>query len=425
MLSAGSISYSLNNDNKFTPEEQEQKDISDIINDINKASEHKIKVEPSNKEPSKIAENLDKNIKDIEHKTKEQQLPENKLDINNIINIIKYKDQKDSMSVVFDNTEATPYKFSFYDNKQTLLGSFNVLQIIKFFGMEWEPKFMESIDLGLSPDLIKKMLGEIIIDKDTNRVEIKLKSHLESPFMGNIEMLIKLNNGIREYEIKHLENDLLKLENQKLKKRIRLTIKQFIYILLNHALKVIAHISEEIKNDPSRKELADTLLKYSIGITYRISSFVRDQLDLQIYSINALSENMVKLLSVRKVIASKMNSMIHKIEKENDKIDDILEKMNIQKGGEITSLSSNSQESPNTEDQSSDKKQHKKLKQKVIKISSSSKSISNMSELFDTDDSNNNFLSETDTNSEIDSLTESEFEDSNNSASHESAIYNL
>jgi hypothetical protein len=386
-------------------------------------------------------------------------------------NIIKVPENNDSIMVKYDGSTDN---FTFFDYKNSPLGSFNINQLMRYFGIKWDNKFMQNIDSGTSMDVIHSLIGNVTIDKDTNRVIVKLKSYLDSPFMGDIEMLFKFNNAIRNFELNSLENELNKIESLKTRKYIRMTIKQFIYLILNHTLKIIATISEQIKNDSTKENLKNTLLKYSVGIVHRISSFVRDQLELNIIQLDKLNENTTKLNDVRQLIIKKFDSIGSTIDKQNDKINQMIS----QHGGSIatssnsntTSMTSsisntsnvsisssikNSEKqavSPDTSisksisskpsDTSISKTESGKLRSTETSINTSNKSSSVISELinkakntkqfsisslFEDSDSENGFASENTDDSDIDSISSLKSVNSKKTDSDKSysAIYNI
>jgi hypothetical protein len=52
-------------------------------------------------------------------------------------------------------------KYTFYNSNKSILGSFNIKQLIKYIGKQIEPNFYNIVDAGYSEDLIKSMIGEI------------------------------------------------------------------------------------------------------------------------------------------------------------------------------------------------------------------------------------------------------------------------
>ena len=275
MLSAGSISYAVNADNenkleKFTSEEDKKL--------IEKPKEKKQKTQ---------------NIK-----------------IEKVINI--------NGSKYYDNKQDS--KFIFYDYKNTLLGSFNISQLIKFLYTPYT-KNTDNNDTT-SFELIRNLIFDVELENDD--IEIKFRSYMDSPFTGNLEMLLKLSSGLKDYE-ENIENELSKFDDQRMKKKLKLLLKQFSYCLLNHILRVIYSISEEIKNDNSKKELKDKLLRYSVGINYRIGSYVISQLNNQIEQNNKISRNMINLLEVKSKVLQKVENLEKTLCKQNDKINDLIE----------------------------------------------------------------------------------------------------
>jgi hypothetical protein len=335
----------------------------------------------------------------INNKPKPEQINQfidNKVYHNRHINIIKkVENNKDGIMVTHDKING---KFTFYDYKNSQLGSFDIHQLIKYLGSQWQNTFMNNIDISLSIDIINALICNVEIDKDTNRIFIKLKSYIDTPFMGNIEMLMKLNGELRTFELNNLENELNMIENLKIRKYIRITIKQFIYQLLNHTLKVIANISEEIKHDNNiRKELKDSLLKNSVAIVYRISSFVNNQLEFNISQIEKLNENSIKLKNAKNILINKIDNITSIMEKQSSKIDSLFNKIE-QRGGKCIE-----HEKPH------------KIKEKIINVSVSE----DFSSFFSKSDSENEFKSDSESD------YESESESVIDSDKSYSAIYNL
>ena len=228
--------------------------------------------------------------------------------------------------------------FTLYNSNKSILGSFNFKQIIKYIGKQIDPTFYNFIDSGFSEELIESMIGEILIDPITGKINIILKSHLNSPFMGNIDLLIKLNNAFLKYEVKDLLNDISSINNEKSKYNIKITIKQFIYLFINHTLKIISIITENTKNDPSKIDMNKNLLKYSVSLTYKISNFMKEHLDNNNVQYKKIYDNLEKLINMKKNINNKIESLEDKIKQQNNLIYSIINKDNNQETTNTTNL---------------------------------------------------------------------------------------
>lgn len=236
-------------------------------------------------------------------------------------------------------------KFSFYDNHETYLGSFSVMQIVRHLAHKWDSSFYSEVELShITQDLISKMIGDVLIDPVTQKVLIKLKSHLDSPFMGDIEMLVELNNAFYTYETNRMSIDLFKITDEKARHKIKITIKQFIYLLVNHTLKIISHASEIIKNDSTKKQLKEQLMKYSVGLTYRMSKFISEQLDDYTTQHKSASENLERLYLIKSKNLDKLEILTAQLEKQNDYILKLVRK--IETAQAISSTSTTSAKSP-------------------------------------------------------------------------------
>ena len=275
------------------------------INYFSKSDDNTKKTTLSEK-PEKSEGGINKESLNI---TKEEN-NESKIELNKV--------NKDSLLVLYEKDNN--HRFSLYDNKNTPLGSFNMGQLIKYVGNKIDPQFLVNINSTTSNNLIERLICEV-----TDKFDIKLRSYYDSPFMGNLEIIIKLINALRDYENNNLEADLNNIETTFNKKKIRNLIKQFIYNMLNYTLRLIESLSTEIKNksqtDESKK-LKDKLIRYSVAILYRINSYVKFYLDSQISTIKDLETNLEKMLKIKNVITDKINDIGNKIESQNSKIDE-------------------------------------------------------------------------------------------------------
>lgn len=251
-----------------------------------------------------------------------EELEEIEMENNNLKNLDNLKDNTNLMAI-YDDIQN---KFTFYNSNKSILGSFNFKQITKYIGKQIDPTFYNFVESGYSEELIRTMIGEVLIDPVTGKINIVLKSHLDSPFMGNLDLIIKLNNCFFKYETSELMNDIALVTNEKLQYNLKISIKQFIYLLINHTLKIISIATEDIKNDPTQTEMKNKLLKYSVALTYRISSFMKEHIDNYNIQYKKLYGNLEKIINMKKIINNKVNNLEEKITKQNNLIYSIINK---------------------------------------------------------------------------------------------------
>ena len=237
------------------------------------------------------------NLEEITKKFSDDEIKRNILDINN-----------NKQLLITINTKLN--KFSVYNDQQNLIGFFTINHIIKYLGNFYDDKqqFLPDIDITIfkkSKELIKMLIFKLKYNKKTKYSDIVIHDYGKSGFMGDIELLIKLNNGLHNYLNQNIQNDLAKIDTAN-KIKIEVNIKKFIFILLNYTLKIISIASEQLQNNKeisdncetsnnSKNELKERLINYSIGTVYRINLFVQEQfkvIDKQNNSINkTLNEN--------------------------------------------------------------------------------------------------------------------------------------
>jgi hypothetical protein len=260
-------------------------------------------------------------------------------------NVIHVSNTTDDSIIVEHNKEEL--RFTFYNKDKHILGSFSVPQLIKYVNNSYTD-FMKSIDISVSSEVIKKYVCETY---DTiSGVEIKLVSHIDSPFMGNIEMILKLYNDLSRYEI-----DGLSMLSSKDSKSIQCNVKQLTYLLLNKMLKLGSYISDVIKGDPTKEELKNQLLKYSVGAVYKISNMIRVELDSRSNDYKTLQNDLVRLSKVKLTMYEKMKLLQDNIEEQNKQIDSLVSGLTglaiLQGGAETSDVSLIS--TPSSKDKSS------------------------------------------------------------------------
>jgi len=365
-----------------------------------------------NEQNLKKSEKSDKNIKSeniISGSTNKNDInsQNNKVHIhNNVINVIK---QENKDAIIVDHN-IDQMKFTFYDADKNLLGTFTSLQLLKFINYKYS-SFFQHVEMGVSYDIIKKYILDIIFNDD--KLKIVLVSHFNSPFMGNVEMLVKLYNDLTRCEV-HVNSELNKFSSKD-GKIIEYTIKQLYYLLLNHTLKIIASVSDAIKDDESKSNIKETLLKYSVGIVYKITNLIKNEINLKTLEYQTIQDDIIRLGKIKLTINEKMNSLYSIVEIQNKKIDNILininelKSYNLQTGGGSSSNSSheNLETSNSTESNSNFEltKSNISTQQKINREPSSSittesekdSSINSYSSSDSSSDTSNNSSSETST----------------------------
>lgn len=263
-------------------------------------------------------------------------------------------------------------EFLFYDKNKKLLGSFNIDQLIKYIvnSHKMSKNFMSNVDISNASHIIEAFIGKSSPNNPTNI--IALKDHTTSPFMGNIEMIVSLNNLLHSFEKRRLNGVMMGLDSNDMNK-ISFIIRQFIIELLNYTLKLLSLITNEIKDNPQHKKLLETISNYSNKVIFRISSFIQKPLQDIILRNNDIEDTFKTLVNLRTNANNKMDNLINTINNQNKYITDLLEKT-IQLGGGSSSSKSSSNEtsSKSSPNESSSKSSSNETSSKYSSSSSSS-----------------------------------------------------
>jgi len=239
----------------------------------------------------------------------------------------KYSDEEFTRSI-FDNEKKLLVsiseklnKFSIFDEKNNLIGCFTIQNIIKYLGDIYDTKqqFLKENDsrnFQKAKELIKVLIFKIKYNKKNKYSDIVMSDYTKSGFMGDIELLIKLNNQLHKYQLENMQNDL---SNVDINNRIKMeqNIKKFIFILLNYTLKLISIVSEDLKNNDEKKELKANLVNYSIGIVYRINLFVQEQLKVINNQNKSVKESIDTNTQIKYKLKEKLDTLISEIQYQN------------------------------------------------------------------------------------------------------------
>lgn len=205
-------------------------------------------------------------------------------------------------------------KISIYDDKNNLLGYFTIDHIIKYLGDIYDTKqqFLKDINPDVykkAKDLIKKLIFKLNYNKKDKYADIVLHDYTKSGFMGDVEILVRLNNLLCKYQNENMQNDLSKVDPHN-KVKIEQNIRKFIFILLNYTLKLISVISDKIKDNKDKQELKEKLLNYSISTNYKINLFVQEQLKIIHNQNKVIKDALDANLTIKKEIKDNLDQLI-------------------------------------------------------------------------------------------------------------------
>lgn len=209
------------------------------------------------------------------------------------------------------------YEFCVSDENNILLGCFTMADLVKYLNNSYdtEKQFLnkknKTKEYHRAMEIIKKIIFKLEYNKTTNYTNIILN---DSAFMKDIELLIKLNNYIYEYQNKNFQTDLfgVNLDN---KIKMEKNTKKFILLLLNHTLKQISIISETLKDNNNKKELKEKMLDYSIGLVYRINLIVKEQMTTLNKENKSIKKSIDENIMIKKELNNKLDVIIDKINK--------------------------------------------------------------------------------------------------------------
>jgi hypothetical protein len=232
-----------------------------------------------------------------------------------VVNIIN---QTVNNSILIEHNESEG-KFILKSNG-TIIGYFTVDQILKYLNQDIEG-YLLSVELSSAQRIIEEYL--LKIDISGNYI---LVSHLSSPITGNIDILVKIYKDIQK-SIENTKSELEKVDD-KSKEIIMHNNNKLIYELLTQIIKLFTVYSNTVNETKITPALQTSILKYTAGAVYRLSSMLKDELDSKIQKILKFNSELDELQSIRKKYDEKISSLESSIEIQNKKIDQIIKNIN-------------------------------------------------------------------------------------------------
>lgn len=231
-------------------------------------------------------------------------------------------------------------KFSQKDNnfiiyeKKNILGVIGIVYIIKYITSLISKDFLNTIEYESSIDLIEKYFC-----KFDNNGNIFIIGYLESPITSNVEIMMKFYSEINEFKKSSLHNSIEEIKSQIIKNKIEKSIRNLEYLILNHSLKLIVHISNAIKNNNSKNDLKLTLIKYSIFITHKINNIIYTNITETKTDIMILNVEYEQLKNIRSNIDYKIKKIEDIVSNQNLQINKIIDYIDLENEDLISSNS--------------------------------------------------------------------------------------
>jgi hypothetical protein len=275
--------------------------------------------------------------KDISTKTYSEHNPyliDRKTNINNIINnkfnkdIPVYNGKYNSYSspssyddLLFDDNhldiQMKEDALSFLDtHNNTNIGSLNIDDILDIINYEVNMKYPKDDIHKQKKYIFNNLLGHFKYNNDMHHTDFIPINYKKSIFMKNLEALMFLNNTLHQFQklekIKKFDTDEYNF------KKLSNTFDRFIHIILLKTLELINVISRKLKDNPDNKELKQILVKYTIGIVFRISQYVQKYSDKMIHKIENINNEEHKLNNIKALIGGKMDKLTSRMNKQNN-----------------------------------------------------------------------------------------------------------
>lgn len=260
----------------------------------------------SEKSENKVKTEQKTEQKQINIETKPVNIETNKEQTKTIINVIN----PSSDNAIFIDHDQVNKKFILKSNGN-IIGYFTAGQILKYLNQNVEG-YLLSIDLNISQNIIEQYLIKDGI----------LLTHLESPLTGNIDILIKIYKDVQLF-IEESKAELEKLDDKTIEE-VQKTNKKFIYDILSQIIKMFTMFTGTISQTKITPELQTSILKYTAGAVYRLSSLLHDDVETLQEKLKLYKSDIDELKTIKSKFNEKIQNFEDSIKIQNEKIDKII-----------------------------------------------------------------------------------------------------
>ncbi|CAH6421804.1 Hypothetical protein KVN_LOCUS492 [uncultured virus] len=220
-------------------------------------------------------------------------------------------ENSENLFIYFNQSEK---KFSFYNHSNNYIGSFTLFELLKYISEPFDQKnkFLDIVLTNNESFQKAKYIINLFIFRKFNYLnkikylELKLHDYQTSAFMGDIELIMRLNKLLYEFESIHLENELQYVD-EKNRGNIKQIIKKFIFMLLNYTIQLFSIVSEDIKNNLNiSSNVKNQIIKYTIGTLYKLSNYVQYELNKNL----SKQKNYISLMESSNILKKKLDDKL-------------------------------------------------------------------------------------------------------------------
>lgn len=200
--------------------------------------------------------------------------------------------------------------FDVHSQDGSRLGSFSVYHIAKYLseGYDTKKQFLRQInadEYAKGKELIKSLIFTLRYNKKTNYCDILLNNYTKSGFMGDLDLLVLLNNDLDKYCSDGLGKDLLDVDIDN-RGKIEQNIRTFIFMMLSYTLQIISQASGTVTDEVLKKKM----LEYSISLIYKLDIFVQCQLKIINAQNNVIKDTMATNMEMRRTMDAKLEMLM-------------------------------------------------------------------------------------------------------------------
>lgn len=202
--------------------------------------------------------------------------------------------------------------FSFYDINNHLIGSFNILNIIKYISTFIDSKniFLPDQDITENKSIIESFICIILPQNKYGLLTIKMHTPNKSPFMGDINTIIPLYKLYRNYCNSELNIHLGVIDDKNLVEVLHRNIKLFGFTLVEHVLQILSNISLTLKDDKTNIQLKEKITRYSIGLVYESTKYVNSELTDLRMKYTLLNNGIEEIKNISALLQQKIDKII-------------------------------------------------------------------------------------------------------------------
>lgn len=198
--------------------------------------------------------------------------------------------------------------FNFKDKDNIVKGQYGIEHIIKYITQSIDPRneILKDTNMADAHKIIEQTLIKFV--NTDGKLVPTLLSNRESPMLKELDVLKVLNKMFKKIETTDETKNYLMCGNTQLCNQADRLVKKITFDVLDRTMNVIAQLTPDVAD----QKLKEKIMKYSIGLIYRMVKTMDNEFQTLVDRYNTISINVNEMIDLDNLIKEK--GLIGKIE---------------------------------------------------------------------------------------------------------------